>query len=94
MTGTPISRMRALCIAVPQGAIAQALAVVLNAAGNELTRANVLKQATNLKDISLPILINGTALNNSPERYTPMTSLKLIRFDGTRWAPFGELLRN
>jgi branched-chain amino acid transport system substrate-binding protein len=74
--------------------IAQTLAVVLNAAGNELTRANVLKQATNLKDISLPMLIDGTALNNSPERYTPMTSLKLIRFDGTRWAPFGELLRN
>ena len=31
------------------------------------------------------MLINGTAINNSPERYTPMTSLQLIRFDGTRW---------
>jgi hypothetical protein len=31
------------------------------------------------------MLINGTAVNNSPERYTPMTSLQLIRFDGTRW---------
>ena len=25
---------------------------------------------------------------------TPMTNLQLIRFDGTRWVPFGELLRN
>ena len=58
---------------------------VLKAAGNDLTRANVMKQATTLKDVRLPMLINGTAVNNSPERFTPMTSLQLIRFDGTRW---------
>lgn len=74
--------------------IAGTLAVTLKAAGNDLTRANVLKQATSLKDIRLPMLINGTTLQNSAERYTPMTSLQLIRFDGTRWVSFGELLKN
>jgi ABC-type branched-subunit amino acid transport system substrate-binding protein len=74
--------------------IAQTLVIALKAAGNDLTRANVMKQATRLKDVHLPMLINGTALNNSPERFTPMTSLQLIRFDGTRWVRFGELLRN
>ena len=74
--------------------IAQTLVSVLKAAGNDLTRANVMKQATSMKDVRLPMLINGTAVNNSPERFTPMTSLQLIRFDGTRWVPFGELLRN
>jgi ABC-type branched-subunit amino acid transport system substrate-binding protein len=74
--------------------IAQTLTVVLKAAGNDLTRANVIKQATGMKDVRLPMLINGTAINNSPERYTPMTSLQLIRFDGTRWVSFGDLLRN
>ncbi len=74
--------------------IAQTLVTTLKAAGDDLTRANVIKQATSLKDVRLPMLINGTAVNNSPERYTPMTSLQLIRFDGTRWVPFGELLRN
>jgi branched-chain amino acid transport system substrate-binding protein len=74
--------------------IAQTLVSVLTSAGNDLTRANVMKQATSLKDVRLPMLINGTALSNSPERYTPMTSLQLIRFDGTRWVDFGELLRN
>ena len=73
--------------------IAQTLTVVLKAAGNDLTRANILKQASSLKDVRLPMLINGTALNNSPERYTPMTSLQLIRFDGTRWVALGELSR-
>jgi branched-chain amino acid transport system substrate-binding protein len=72
--------------------IAQTLVTVLKGAGDDLTRANVMKQATGLKDVHLPMLINGTALNNSPERYTPMTNLQLIRFDGTRWVPFGELL--
>jgi branched-chain amino acid transport system substrate-binding protein len=74
--------------------IAQTLVTVLKGAGDDLTRANVMKQATGLKDVHLPMLINGTALNNSPERYTPMTNLQLIRFDGTRWVPFGELLGN
>ncbi|MCP4620220.1 MAG: ABC transporter substrate-binding protein [Bradyrhizobium sp.] len=74
--------------------IAQTLVSVLKAAGNDLTRANVMKQATSLKDVRLPMLINGTALSNSPERHTPMTSLQLIRYDGTRWVAFGELLRN
>jgi branched-chain amino acid transport system substrate-binding protein len=74
--------------------IAQTLVATLKAAGNDLTRANVIRQATSLKDVRLPMLINGTAINNSPQRYTPMTSLQLIRFDGTRWVSFGELLRN
>jgi hypothetical protein len=74
--------------------IAQTLVSVLKASGDDLTRANVIKQATSLRDVHLPMLINGTALNNSPERYTPMTSLQLIRFDGTRWVPFAELLRD
>jgi branched-chain amino acid transport system substrate-binding protein len=74
--------------------IAQTLVTVLKASGNDLTRANVMKQATTLKDVKLPMLINGTAVNNSPEHYTPMTSLQLIRFDGTRWVPFGDLLKN
>jgi branched-chain amino acid transport system substrate-binding protein len=74
--------------------IAQTLTVVLKAAGNDLTRANVIRQATGMKDVRLPMLINGTAISNSSERYTPMTSLQLIRFDGTRWVSFGELLRN
>ncbi|UGA45706.1 ABC transporter substrate-binding protein [Bradyrhizobium quebecense] len=74
--------------------IAQTLAAVLKAAGNDLTRANVMKQATSIRNLHLPMLINGTAVSNSPERYTPMTSLQLIRYDGTRWVPFGDLIKN
>ncbi|MBR1202474.1 MULTISPECIES: ABC transporter substrate-binding protein [unclassified Bradyrhizobium] len=74
--------------------IAQTLVAALKAAGNDLTRANVMKQATSIRDLHLPMLINGTAVSNSPERYTPMTSLQLIRYDGTRWVPFGEFIKN
>ncbi|WP_342710626.1 ABC transporter substrate-binding protein [Bradyrhizobium sp. B124] len=74
--------------------IAQTLTAVLKAAGNDLTRANVIKQATSIRELHLPMLINGTAVSNSPERYTPMTSLQLIRYDGTRWVPFGDLIKN
>ncbi|WP_050627800.1 ABC transporter substrate-binding protein [Bradyrhizobium viridifuturi] len=74
--------------------IAQTLVAVLKASGNDLTRANVMKQATSMRDLHLPMLINGTAVGNSQEHYTPMTSLKLIRYDGTRWVPFGDLIKN
>ncbi len=74
--------------------IAQTLVTVLKASGNDLTRANVMKQATSMRDVRLPMLINGTAVSNSPERFTPMTSLQLIRYDGARWVPFGDLLKN
>ena len=74
--------------------IAQTLVAVLKAAGNDLTRANVMKQATSIRDLHLPMLLNGTAVSNSPERYTPMTSLQLIRYGGTRWVPFGDLIKN
>ncbi|WP_375783907.1 ABC transporter substrate-binding protein [Bradyrhizobium sp. Pha-3] len=74
--------------------IAQTLVAVLKAAGNDLTRANVMKQATSIRDLHLPMLINGTAVSNSPEHYTPMTSLQLIRYNGTRWVPFGDLIKD
>jgi hypothetical protein len=51
-----------------------------------------MKQATSIKGLSLPMLINGVVINNDPARYTPVRQLQLIRFDGTRWVPFGELV--
>ncbi len=64
---------------------AQMAEYVLNAAGNELTRENLLKKATTLKDITLSLLLPGIKLSNTPEDYRAYHGFQLSRFDGKGW---------
>jgi branched-chain amino acid transport system substrate-binding protein len=61
-------------------------AYVLKQAGNELTRENLVRQATTLKDVVLPTLLPGMTLGNTPEDYRAYHSFQLSRFDGKGWA--------
>jgi hypothetical protein len=63
---------------------------VLRRCGNELTRANLLRQATTLKGITPPMFIDGIGVYNSPTDYRAIHHLQLARFDGTGLAPIGE----
>jgi ABC-type branched-subunit amino acid transport system substrate-binding protein len=64
---------------------AQAVEHVLTKAGHELTRQNVVKQATTLKNVTLPMLLPGMTLNNTPDDYRAYHSFRLSRFDGKGW---------
>ena len=70
---------------------AQMLVEVLRRCGDELTRENVMRQATNL-DIELPMLLPGIRVKTSPIDYYPIKQLQLARFDGTTWRLFGDIL--
>jgi branched-chain amino acid transport system substrate-binding protein len=63
---------------------------VLERCGNDLTRENVMRQATNLKDLELPMLLPGIKINTSPTDYLPIEQTHMVRFDGTRWVPLDE----
>jgi ABC-type branched-subunit amino acid transport system substrate-binding protein len=69
---------------------AQAMVEVLKRCGDVLTRANIMKVATSMKDWSFPLLIPGITLNTSPDNYYPMHTMQLKRYDGTRWALIGK----
>ena len=69
---------------------AQAMEAVLKAAGNDLTRANVLKQATSLKDLRTGMLLPGISLNNSSTDYWPFSTLQLVKFNGKEFEPMGQ----
>ena len=71
---------------------ANLLATVLRNCGDDLTRDNVLRQATSLHGVSLPLLLPGVAVNTSPDDYLPFRQLRMQRFDGKRWVSFGVLL--
>jgi branched-chain amino acid transport system substrate-binding protein len=65
---------------------------VLKQAGSDLSRENIMRQATNLRDLELPMLLPGVKVNTSPTDYYPVQQLQLVRFDGKRWVRFGDLV--
>ena len=71
---------------------AQLMVQVLKQCGNDLSRENVMKQAANLKNIKLPLLLPGMSINTSPGDYFPIEQGQLARFTGTLWQGFGELI--
>jgi branched-chain amino acid transport system substrate-binding protein len=72
--------------------MAQTLAQVLRQCGEQLTRENVIRQATSLKNLELPMLLQGMKVNTSAQDYHPVKQIQLARFDGLRWVRFGDIL--
>jgi branched-chain amino acid transport system substrate-binding protein len=71
---------------------AQTLVQVLKQCGDDLSRANVMKQAASLKDFAPGLLLPGIKLNTGPNDFFLFDQLTLVRFDGTTWAPAGQAL--
>jgi branched-chain amino acid transport system substrate-binding protein len=72
--------------------VAQGLEHVLKACGDDLTRANVMKQAANIKNFEPRGLLPGVKVNTSPTDFAPLSQLQLMRFKGETWERFGEVL--
>ncbi|WP_163852235.1 ABC transporter substrate-binding protein [Pseudooceanicola aestuarii] len=72
-------------------AAANTLVQVLEQAGDDLSRENVIRQAANLKDYVPPMLLPGIAVNTSPEDYGVIENMQLMKFNGERWELFGDL---
>ncbi|MGD9884555.1 MAG: ABC transporter substrate-binding protein, partial [Reyranella sp.] len=66
-------------------AVSTTMRHVLTQCGNELTRANLMKQAASMKDLVVPLLLPGVKINTGPTDFYPIQSLRLARFDGETW---------
>jgi branched-chain amino acid transport system substrate-binding protein len=64
---------------------AQAMVVVLKQCGNDLSRANIMRQALNLHGVALPMVLPCITLNTSETDRFPLKQMRLMRFDGTCW---------
>jgi branched-chain amino acid transport system substrate-binding protein len=71
---------------------AQTTVYVLTKCGDNLTRENVMKQASNIKDLQLSGLLPGILINTSPSDFAPIEQLQLMKFKGERWELFGDVL--
>ncbi|MBN9007673.1 MAG: ABC transporter substrate-binding protein [Rhizobiales bacterium] len=72
--------------------VAATLVKVLTQCGDNLTRANVMKQAASLKDYEIGTLLPGIKINTSATDFAPISSLKLMKFKGEKWELFGDVI--
>jgi len=73
---------------------AQLLVHVLKQCGDDLTRENVMKQATNLKNVQLDLALPGIVGNTTPNDYRVNKQLQMMKFNGERWELFGPILED
>jgi branched-chain amino acid transport system substrate-binding protein len=71
---------------------AELLVRVLNQCGDDLSREDVMRQATNLKDVKLDLLLPGLSINTSRTDYRVVKEFRMMRFTGARWEPFGPIV--
>ena len=65
---------------------------VLVQCGTDFSRENIMKQATNIKDLIVPTLLPGIKINTSPTNYHPIRQMQLQKWNGKTWERFGEIL--
>jgi branched-chain amino acid transport system substrate-binding protein len=65
---------------------------VLKQCGDNLTRENIMKQAANLKNFRIEVLLPGITINTSATDFAPIDQLQLQRFKGERWELFGDVI--
>src|SRR6478672_1233367 len=75
-------------------ATAQMLVYVLQKCGDNLTRENVMKEASNLKNVVLDLALPGIIGNTTPTDYRVNKQLQMMRFNGERWEMFGPILED
>lgn len=64
---------------------------VLKAAGNDLSRDNIMKQALSIKQLELPMLLPGIKVQTAADDHLPIEQVQFMRFTGKQWERFGEV---
>jgi branched-chain amino acid transport system substrate-binding protein len=72
----------------------QMLVHVLQQCGDDLTRENVMKQATSLKNVVIDLALPGIVANTSPTDYRVNKQLQMMKFNGERWELFGPIIED
>ncbi len=65
---------------------------VLKQCGDDLSRANVMKQAASLDGLELATILPGIKLNTSATNFHAIRALQLNRWTGSKWELFGSVI--
>jgi len=69
----------------------QGIVRAIKQCGDDLTRENLLKQATNMKGQRHKMMLPGIQLNTTPQDYAPYESLRIAKFEGSSWKLIDEV---
>jgi branched-chain amino acid transport system substrate-binding protein len=72
--------------------VSKTLVQMLTQCNDDFSRENIMKQATSLKDLEIPTLINGIKVNTSATNYHPIRQMQLAKWDGKTFERFGNLI--
>lgn len=71
---------------------AQMIVEVLKNCGDDLSRENLIRQATNIRNLQLPMFLPGLTINITPSQRIGWRKARMARFDGTRWVLLDEVI--
>ncbi len=72
--------------------VAKTLEHVLKNAGDNLTRANIMKQAASIKKLKVPGLLPGITISTGANDFRPIEQMQLQKFNGKSWDLFGPII--
>jgi len=70
----------------------ETLVRILQQCGDDLSRENLIKQATNVRGLQLSMFLSGITIDISPEDRSAWKNLQIVKFDGKRWQPLGAVM--
>jgi len=65
---------------------------IVKQCGDDLTRANLMKQATNIKGYVADLALPGMTTTTTPDDWRINKQFQMMKFDGQRWVLFGPIL--
>jgi branched-chain amino acid transport system substrate-binding protein len=73
-------------------AVAQTMVTVLQQCGDDLTRANVMKQAASLTNFIPDVLLPGISISTDASDFAPIEQMRMVRLKGEQWELFGDVI--
>jgi branched-chain amino acid transport system substrate-binding protein len=73
---------------------AELLVRILRQCGDDLTRENVMRQATGLKNVVGSLALPGMSVTTSPTDYRINKQMQMMKFNGERWELFGPIIED
>lgn len=64
----------------------------LQQCGQDFSRENIMRQATNIRNQSIATLLPGIVVNTGPTDYHPIKQMQLSKWTGKTWELFGEVI--
>jgi branched-chain amino acid transport system substrate-binding protein len=73
-------------------ATAQIIVEILKSCGDDLSRENLIRQATNVREYQLSMFLPGVTISITPAQRIGWRKARMARFDGTRWVLLDEVI--